>query len=211
MGIIKSKLRNIYGILHEYFGEQKWWPAEDKDEIVIGAVLTQNTAWINVESAIENLKKNGICSFKGILDAEPLLLKKQIKPAGFFNQKVQYLKNISEFFTENGGFEKLSEYNLYDLRNKLLSIKGIGYETADSILLYAFDMPIFVVDAYTKRILNRHNITESMNYHIVQKIFMDNCADDAYLFSQYHALIVETAKNFCRVKPLCDSCPLKDI
>ena len=211
MGAVRSKLRNIYDILHEYFGEQQWWPAEDRDEIVIGAVLTQNTAWINVESAIKNLKKYNICSFKGILNTKISVLKEQIKPAGFFNQKAQYLRNISKFFIENGEFEGLSKYGLYDLRDKLLHISGIGYETADSILLYAFDMPIFVVDAYTKRILNRHNITDSTNYNILQRIFMDNCTNDAYLFAQYHALIVETAKKFCRVKPLCDDCPLKGV
>lgn len=211
MGIVRSKLRNIYGILYKYFGEQKWWPAEDRDEIVIGAVLTQNTAWTNVESAIENLKKYDICSFEGILNTKISLLKEQIKPAGFFNQKAQYLKNISEFFSNNGGFKHLSKYDIYSLRDRLLSVKGIGYETADSILLYAFDMPIFVIDAYTKRILNRHHITNNTDYNTLQCIFMDNCANDVYIFAQYHALIVETAKNFCKKSPLCDDCPLKGI
>ena len=200
----------IYEKLFEFYGPQHWWPAEDKEEIIIGAVLTQNTAWKNVEKAIQNLKAKNLCSLAAIFETDIEELKDAIKPAGFFNQKSIYLKNISRFFKEEGGVEKLSNFQTEKLRKKLLNVKGIGKETADSILLYAFQRPIFVIDAYTKRLAERHKLTEKLDYDSLQRLFTNNLPKDHQLFNEYHALIVKNAKEFCRKKPDCKNCPLKE-
>lgn len=208
---LKNKLFIIYNRLLERFSYQYWWPGETKDEIVIGALLTQNTAWSNVEKAIENLKHNNICSLEAIFYADIDIVKNSIKSAGFFNQKSRYLKNIAEFFVKSGSFLKLSQMDTYILREKLLGVKGIGKETADSILLYAFERPIFVVDAYTKRLVIRHSLSEKIDYDSLQALFMNNLDSRAELFNEYHALIVKNAKEFCKTKPQCSGCPLKGV
>ena len=200
----------IYEKLFEFYGPQHWWPAEDKEEIIIGAILTQNTAWKNVEKAIQNLKAKNLCSLAAIFEIDIEELKDAIKPAGFFNQKSIYLKNISRFFKEEGGVEKLSNFQTEKLRKKLLNVKGIGKETADSILLYAFQRPIFVIDAYTKRLAERHKLTEKLDYDSLQRLFTNSLPKDHQLFNEYHALIVKNAKEFCRKKPDCENCPLKE-
>jgi len=205
-----NKIMQIYEKLFEFYGPQHWWPAEDKEEIIIGAVLTQNTAWKNVEKAIQNLKAKNLCSLAAIFEIDIEELKDAIKPAGFFNQKSIYLKNISRFFKEEGGIEKLSNFQTEKLRKKLLNVKGIGKETADSILLYAFQRPIFVIDAYTKRLAERHKLTEKLDYDSLQRLFTNNLPKDHQLFNEYHALIVKNAKEFCRKKPDCKNCPLKE-
>ncbi len=208
---MKNKLTEIYNKLFEKFSNQNWWPAKTKEEIIIGAILTQNTAWSNVEKAINSLKKENLCSFEGILDANMKKLKNCIKPAGFFNQKALYLKNTALFFVKKGGIKNLSSVDTNTLRDWLLNIKGVGKETADSILLYAFERPVFVVDTYTKRLVERHGLLKQPTYENTQKLFEDNLDRDALLFNEYHALIVKNAKVFCRKKPLCDNCPLKEI
>ena len=205
---MKEKLLEIYGKLLDRFSYQNWWPAQTKDEMVIGAILTQNTAWSNVEKAILSLKNANLCSLYKIHTSNFDKLKECIKPAGFFNQKAQYLKNTAEFFVENGSFYKLNSFDTQTLRRMLLSITGIGRETADSILLYAFNRAIFVVDAYTKRLIKRHGLSDKLNYDDVQNLFMQNLERDTKLFGEYHALIVKNAKEFCRSKPLCENCPL---
>ncbi len=207
---MKEKLLEIFNRLYERFGSQRWWPAETEDEVVIGAVLTQNTAWKNVERALSNLRNNDLLNLKKLSEVDIEIIKDLIKPAGFFNQKVIYLKNVSEFLTKNGGFEKLSNLDTKSLRQKLLNIKGVGKETADSILLYAFKKPIFVVDAYTKRLAERHNLCNCSSYDEMQKLFMENLPLDEKLFNEYHALIVRLAKDFCKKKPVCYGCPLED-
>lgn len=209
--MISKRLVEIYGRLFERFSYQYWWPADTQDEIIIGAVLTQNTAWNNVEKAIENLKNNNICSLESIFYADMNVLKNSIKPAGFFNQKSLYLKNIAEFFVKNSLFLKLSKLDTDILRKKLLDIRGIGKETADSILLYAFERPIFIVDAYTRRLIKRHNLSDKDSYDSVQALFMDNLRNDAAFFKEYHALIVKNAKEFCKTKPQCSGCPLEGV
>ncbi len=207
----KNKLLEIYDKLFERYSYQHWWPAVTKDEIVIGAILTQNTAWSNVEKAVENLKNSGICSLEAVFYTDIDSIKENIKPAGFFNQKSVYLKNISEFFVKNGSFNKLSRLDTNRLRSELLKIKGIGKETADSILLYAFGRAVFVVDAYTKRLILRHNLLKSNDYDTIQDFFEDNLPKDVELFNEYHALIVKNAKEFCRTKPKCSGCPLEGV
>ncbi len=208
---MKKLLMDIYNKLLDRYSYQHWWPAQTKDEMVIGAILTQNTSWSNVEKAINNLKKHQLCSLEKIYSINDNIIKQLIIPAGFFNQKAQYLKNIARFFIDNGSFLTLSTLDTAQLRNKLLSIKGIGKETADSILLYAFDRAVFVIDAYTKRLINRHNISAESDYDEIQNIFMDNLDNNHRLFGEYHALIVKNAKEFCKSKPLCDNCPIKGL
>ncbi|WP_022671356.1 endonuclease III domain-containing protein [Hippea alviniae] len=208
---MENRIEKIYRKLFDFYGQQHWWPAQTKEEIIIGAILTQNTAWKNVEKAIQNLKATDSCNLNAIFYMDIERLKDAIKPAGFFNQKSIYLKNISRFFKEEGGIERLFSFSTEELRKKLLSVKGIGKETADSILLYAFERPIFVIDAYTKRLAERHKLSKKLDYDCLQKLFMDNLPKDYKLFNEYHALIVKNAKEFCRKKPDCENCPLREL
>ncbi len=208
---MRDKLLDIYDKLLERYSNQHWWPAATKEEVVIGAILTQNTSWANVEKAIENLKQQGICSFAGICNIDTEQLKTFIKPAGFFNQKAEYLKNTAVFFLENGSINGLKKQDTKTLREKLLKIKGIGKETADSILLYALDKPVFVVDAYTKRLIKRHNLSKNTDYDSIQRLFEENLEKDTALFNEFHALIVRNAKEFCTKKPQCRGCPLEGV
>ena len=208
---MRELLLEIFNRLYKKFGEQHWWPADTKDEVVIGAVLTQNTAWNNVEKAIANLKKAGVLSLSDIARVDEELLKELIKPAGFFNQKALYLKNVANFIENHGGFPHLSKKSTHELRKMFLSVKGVGKETADSILLYAFERPVFVVDAYTKRVVSRHKLSEDLTYDSIQKLFMENLPLDVNLFNEYHALIVKLAKEYCKKKPLCKGCPLEGL
>ncbi len=194
-----------------HFGPLGWWPAQSPFEVMVGAMLTQNTNWKNVERAIENLKNAGMLDVHAIHRCDHAALAELIRPAGYFRLKAGRLKNFIEYFVSNygGDIERMKEISTSTLRDELLSVKGIGPETADSILLYALDRPLFVVDAYTKRILLRHSLCcEEDGYDEIQQIFMDSLEEAAPLFNEYHALIVETAKNFCRKVPLCDACPL---
>ena len=206
-------LMNIYNKLLSYFGAQHWWPAETRYEVVIGAVLTQNTSWKNVERALENLKKENLVDEKKILDVDIGKLKELIKPAGFYNIKAERLKSITKYIVDNyrttDDLAK-TEKDIKSLRNELLAIKGIGKETADSILLYALDKPIFVVDAYTRRIFSRFGImNNNMDYDEIRLIFENNILLDLNIYKEYHALIVELGKNYCKKRnPLCNECPL---
>lgn len=200
-------LKQFYQSLLENFGQQNWWPAETKEEVVIGAILTQNTNWKNVEKSIEKLKTAGICSFVGLNKANEKEIAKLIRSSGYFNQKAKRLKIVAELVSfDNATMHK----PLNELRSHLLDINGIGPETADSILLYAYEKPIFVIDAYTKRILSRLDmISPKAKYSEIQKLFMDDLKKNVELFKQYHALIVEFAKSYCRKKPICKQCFLR--
>lgn len=205
-------LFNIYDLLNSYFGDLNWWPGETPFEITVGAILTQNTNWKNVERAIENLKRNGLLNPIGLLGAGEERLAELIRPSGYYHIKVKRIKNFIRFlFKEyDGELEKMFREELFALRGKLLGVNGIGEETADSILLYAGGKPVFVVDAYTRRILIRHNlISEKARYGDVQSFLMDNLPIEARLFNQYHALLVNAGKRFCKKIPLCEECPLK--
>jgi len=202
-------LKDIYKTLLNHFGSQNWWPAETPFEVIVGAILTQNTAWKNVEKSINLLKQ------KGLLLPEPLLsmadeeLAAYIKSSGFYNLKAKRLKNFLAFFQRyNFDLDILRETP--SLREKLLSIEGIGKETADSIMLYAMNIPVFVVDAYTKRIFFRLGFinSEDASYDDVQHLFHTSLTRDVKIFNEYHALIVEMAKSYCKKKPCCNGCPL---
>lgn len=195
-----NKLMHVYELLFERFGEQEWWPTISKSkqfEVCVGAILTQNTAWTNVEKAIENLKENNLLNKEAIVKANVKKLAKLIRSAGYFNQKARKLKEFA-------GFD--GKIN----RENLLNIWGIGPETADSILLYAFNEPIFVIDAYTKRIFSRIGFKEE-SYENIQRLFMKDLPGDYKLFNEYHALIVRLAKEHCKSKPECRNCPLNKI
>lgn len=169
---------------------------EDREEVIIGAVLTQRTNWKNVELAIKNLKKSKVNSLKEIYKLGTKRLAFLIKPSGFYQTKANYLFNLSKFIIENyGSLEKMKKEKTGILREKLLSLKGIGFETADSILLYALDKPIFVIDEYTRRLVKKYRLTKDLSYHSLQKLFQENLPKDFRLYQDFHALIVINGKN----------------
>jgi len=207
----RNKIRTIYRILYKAFGPQHWWPGESPFEIAVGAILTQNTNWGNVEKAIVNLKAAHVLSAGKIHEMPVNALAAFIRPAGYFNIKAERLKSFIHFFCEQygGSVKKLAKEDDRILREKLLSVHGIGPETADSILLYALGKPIFVIDAYTKRILSRHGIMgHDEPYSNFQKLFHSSLGRDVRRYNEYHALLVATGKFFCKPKPLCVKCPL---
>lgn len=207
-------LRRIYNILYSSFGPRRWWPADTPFEVIIGAILTQNTAWTNVVRAINNLKENKLLTPKKLHEINKEKLAMLIRPAGYFNIKSSRIKSFIDFlFGEyDGSLKRMFKEDTQRLREKLLSVKGIGPETADSILLYAGERAIFVVDAYTNRILSRHGILNgNMGYNEIQAYFMARLPEDARLYNEFHALIVQTGKEFCRPKPICHICPLRGL
>ena len=196
--------------LYTRFGKQYWWPCKSGKnwEIITGAILTQNTAWVNVEKALENLETAGIDSAEKILFCPEEKLQKYIAPAGFFRQKSIYLKVMAEFYLQKDSFYR-KNVDIFSLRKELLSLKGVGKETADSILLYAYDKPVFIIDAYTRRFASRHlGLEEKMPYDDMQKIFMDNLENKVSLFNEYHALIVRLCKESCLKKGCGNLCGL---
>jgi len=207
-------LLQIYQKMFEALGPRQWWPGETPFEVVIGAILTQNTNWSNVEKAINNLKTAGKLSPVGIYELSVTELAKLIRPSGFFNVKAKRVKAFINwlFSRYEGNLSKMLDQDLQTLRSELLSVKGIGPETADSILLYAGNMPTFVVDAYTHRIFSRHElIPEESTYDEMKSFFEENLPKDVQLFNEYHALLVNIGKMFCKTKKVCEPCPLKDI
>ena len=204
----------IYQKLYKAYGPRHWWPGETSFEVMVGAILTQNTSWGNVEKAILKLKGKGVLNPKGIHHLKKSQLASLIKSSGYYRIKADRLKSFMGFlFEEYGGdIKKMGRERLEELRGKLLQVKGIGPETADSILLYGLKKPIFVVDAYTKRILSRHGvISEKASYDDVQKLFMEHLPHDEKIFNEYHALLVHLGKNLCKKIPQCNICPLKGI
>ena len=207
-----NKVYEIYKILLDHFGPQDWWPGDAPFEVMVGAVLTQNTNWVNVSRAIDNLKKGDLLSFEKMHDLPIELLAEKIKPAGYFNLKAARLKNLLNFIGDeyNGSIKDMFHEDTLTLRENILTVKGIGPETADSILLYAGNKPVFVVDTYTHRIFARHNIiAEEEGYYEIQEYFTLSLPEDVELYNEYHALIVRLGKEFCRKsRPLCSQCPL---
>ena len=220
-------IKSIYNKLYSHFGKQYWWPVtlegdtipkyhkniklneKQKLEICFGAILTQNTNWKNVEKAIIQLNKNQLIDINKIIKINNKKLAKIIKSSGYHNQKAKKLKNFCSFLFNNydGNIENFFKNDIVNLRNELLSINGIGPETADSIILYAAKKPIFVVDTYTKRIMNKISYKEE-TYDELQNLFMNNLELNEKLFNEYHALLVELGKNICKTKPMCNKCPL---
>ena len=201
----------VYHKLKKQYLHKSWWPMQNgfvpqRLEVCIGAVLTQNTSWNNVEKALSNMRKAGLISAERILKAKNL--EKIIKPAGFYRQKAKYLKNLCNFIVDCGAESFLKNCE----RSELLKIKGIGKETADSILLYACNKKEFVVDAYTRRIFSRMGIIEeNAKYDDIKNFFEKNLPKNTKLYKEYHAMIVEHAKNVCRKEPLCEKCIFKCI
>ncbi|MGA2332723.1 MAG: endonuclease III domain-containing protein [Syntrophales bacterium] len=205
-------LLEIYETLNAHFGDLNWWPGNSPFEVIVGAILTQNTAWRNVEKAITRLKSKKLLHPARILEIDDSALADLIRPAGYYNIKTQRLKSFIRFlYYEFGGkLENMFAEDLWCLRAKLLMVKGIGEETADSILLYAGEKPIFVVDAYTRRVLQRHDIIRSdATYKGIQNLFMTHLPRSVPLYNQYHALFVNTGKYFCARNPRCEGCPLQ--
>ncbi|NPA39867.1 MAG: endonuclease III domain-containing protein [Thermodesulfobacteria bacterium] len=208
-------LMEVFEKLYQHFGPQNWWPAETPFEVCVGAILTQNASWKNVEKAINNLKQKDLLDPFKLYELPINALAELIRPCGFYNLKAKRLKNFLKVLVEefNGDLEKLFALGLEKAREKLLRIKGLGKETVDSMLLYAGNFPIFVVDAYTYRIFFRHGlIPEEVTYDEIQELFMNNLEPDPKLFNEYHALLVKCGKTYCKRKePLCEKCPLKEL
>ncbi len=206
-------LMDFHDAMFKEFGPQGWWPGKTRFEVIVGAILTQNTSWSNVEKAIKNPKGKGFLNPEKMHRLKAAELAGHIRPAGYFNIKTGRLKNFLNhlFDNYNGSIDRFfSKKTGLELRRELLEINGIGPETADSIVLYAASLPEFVVDAYTKRIFSRHVlIGEDADYDETKSLFMVNLARNARLFNEYHALIVKTGKDFCRTRePRCSLCPL---
>ena len=212
--MIREQLTEIYELAFERFGPQHWWPGETQFEIIIGAILTQNTSWANVEKAIANLKSAGCLTPEKLHYCDLSQLAELIRPAGYFNIKAKRLKNFVDWLFDNynGRLSGLESVDTDRLRAELLAIKGIGPETADSILLYAFGRAIFVVDAYTARIACRHQLIEpDADYKQLRELFQSNLQQDTQLFNEYHALLVRVGKEFCKPKANCSNCPLRKL
>jgi len=210
---IMTTFQEIHDTLYATFGPQDWWPADSPFEVAVGAVLTQNTAWTNVERAIANLRGAGLLAPAPLHRVPEAELADHIRPAGYFNVKARRLKALCHFLLEtaDGDLEGLAGYPTEDLRKRLLGVKGVGEETADSILLYGLDRPVFVVDAYTRRIFQRLGLLEAgLPYGAIQERFQAALPRNRALFNEYHALIVALGKDYCKPKPRCETCPLRD-
>jgi len=205
------KLYDLYQRLLAAYGPQGWWPADGPLEMIVGAILTQATAWGNAEAAIANLEGAGLLSLEGLRDAPIDRVASLIRPAVYYNQKARRLKGFCDLVAERygGDLARLLAAPLPDLREELLSIGGIGPETADSIILYAAKKPSFVVDAYTKRLLARLLlIGPEVGYDEIRELFLSSLPPDVELYGEYHALIVRHCKEHCRARPRCEGCPL---
>ena len=212
--MISDQLNEVYQRLFDCFGPQHWWPGQTQFEIITGAILTQNTNWANVEKAIANLKSANCLTPERLYHLDVSQLAEYIRPAGYYNIKTKRLKNFINWLFENydGRLTNLETVDTDQLRAELLAINGIGFETADSILLYALARPVFVVDAYTARIAFRHQLIEpDANYEQLRELFQSNLPEDTQLFNEYHALLVRVGKEFCRPKARCPGCPLEEL
>jgi endonuclease-3 related protein len=209
---LKEHLLHIYQCLWEALGPQGWWPGDSPFEVAVGAILAQNTNWNNVACAIAHLKAANQLTPAALWELPEPELAEFLHPTGYYNLKARRLKNFLEFLFSNyqGSLAVMATEDLVALRPALLSVKGIGPETADSILLYALEKPTFVVDAYTFRILSRHAlVAESCSYDELQQIFFDHLPVEVGLYKEYHALLVRLGKSYCRPqRPLCEQCPL---
>ncbi|MGE5279150.1 MAG: endonuclease III domain-containing protein [Deltaproteobacteria bacterium] len=208
----RGRLMRIYKGLYAAFGPQGWWPGRTPLEVSVGAILTQNTNWTNVARAIRALRAARCLSFAGLRDAHEVELARLIRPAGYYNMKARRLKNFLAYLDRSygGSFRRMKRRPAAALRAELLRVNGIGPETADSILLYALEKPVFVVDAYTKRVMTRHRlIGEAAGYDELKAVFTRHLPARRRLFNEYHALIVRLGKDYCKkTKPLCAACPL---
>ncbi len=208
------KLRDIFDRLSKAYGPQHWWPAETPTEVAIGAILTQNTAWRNVERAIANLRAADCLNWKALRDISEPALAKLIRPSGTFRVKASRLKAfVTELWeSHQGSLEAMLDGEVELVRKRLLEIHGIGPETADAILLYSGQRPSFVVDAYTRRVLRRHFLIDGEpSYDTVRQLFHRSLPADARLFNEFHALLVTVGKQHCRSRAMCEGCPLEEL
>lgn len=207
----ERNLMRMYRSMLGAAGPRGWWPGRTRFEVCVGAILTQNTAWRNVKLAIDNLRREKLLSPLAMNEVETGKLAQLIKPSGYYNMKAVKLQNFTRFLFGGygGSLDKLFRLPAGELRGELLSVNGIGRETADSIILYAAKKPIFVIDAYTRRILSRHGMAdEKADYDELRELFESNLPPDAPLFNEFHALIVFAGHHYCKSKPLCARCPL---
>jgi endonuclease-3 related protein len=210
----KRTLTDIFDVLYQSFGPRHWWPGNSAFEVAVGAILTQNTNWGNVEKAIVNIKEQKALNANALHKMPHEKLASLIRPAGYFTVKAKRLKSFLDFLCNDyrGSMQRMKKVDISSLRKRLLTVHGIGPETADSILLYALDKPVFVIDAYTKRVMSRHGlVAESASYHELQEIFHKHLPLDVQLFNEYHALFVMVGKYYCKPKPKCTGCPLEEI
>ncbi len=205
-------LQWVYDRLFSHFGPQHWWPGDSPFEVMVGAILTQNTAWTNVEKAIANLKGNKALSAEAIVKTPLPQLAEWLRPSGYFNIKAERLQTFCRWWLEEGRQRHLEQLSTHDLRHALLSVKGIGPETADDMVLYAFDRPVFVIDAYTRRLFSRLGlISGNEGYEMLRSMvedFFGRTEKQVALYNEFHALIVIHAKDYCRKRPQCHGCPL---
>ena len=209
--IKQINIKQVYKKLLACYGAQHWWPGETPFEIMVGAILTQNTAWTNVERAIDNLKSHACLNPQRILDTPLAELAMWLQPSGYFNVKAQRLRNFCQWYVDAGGLKVLSAFDTLNLRKQLLAINGVGPETADDILLYAFERPVFVIDAYTRRLFFRLQLIEHDSaYEKLRHQFETDLQADLEttvpMFNEFHALIVRHAKDVCKKKPDCANC-----
>ena len=202
--------RGVHDRLLAEYGEQGWWPGDTAFEVVVGAVLTQNAAWTNVEYALANLRAADALTPEAIVDLSPERLGELIRPSGYYNVKARRLQAVCAFLLEQGGVEALDELDTDALREALLAVHGVGRETADDIVLYGFHRPVFVIDAYTRRIFSRLGLLDHRaGYEALRAAFENALPRDPGLYQEYHALIVQHAKQACGVRPRCDACCLR--
>ena len=205
-------LREIYDDLFHAYGPQQWWPAETATEVVVGAVLTQNTAWSNVERAIDNLKRADCLTWSALRDLPEGKLAELLHPSGTYRVKTTRLKAfVGALWTHHGGsLDSMLQGDVETARRRLLTISGIGPETADAILLYAAHRPTFVIDAYTRRVLRRHLVIGAdADYETIRRLFQQSLPPDVPLYNEYHALLVAVGKRHCRPHARCSGCPLQ--
>ena len=207
----KNQYQRIYDILNLHYGPQHWWPADSPFEVMIGAVLVQNTTWKNTSAAITSLKQAGLMSPSAINKTSNDHLASLIISSGYFNIKAKRLRALCEWLVEHGDIEQLKRLPLESIRKDLLAVHGIGPETADDILLYALDKPVFVIDAYTRRLFSRLGLVKhDAAYEELRTVFEQALEKDVSLYNQYHALIVVHGKNICMTRPLCQLCCLNE-
>ncbi len=209
---MNDKLLDIYRILFDHYGPREWWPAETPFEVVVGAILTQNTAWKNVEKAIANLKQLGPLTPEALFRLPEETLAEAIRPSGYYRQKGKRLRNFLGMLSDRFEcrLDALFDLPTENLREELLALSGIGPETADSILLYAAGRPVFVIDTYTLRILSRHELLPEVTFYAeAQQWVTDHLPEDVQLFNEFHALLVNVGKDFCSPRPKCPGCPLE--
>ena len=206
-------LHNVYHAMLDKLGPSSWWPGETPFEVAVGAILTQNTNWVNVEKAIANIREAGCMNARSMAELPEARLQEMLRPAGYFRLKATRLRHFLDFLRVEADWDisALARRDTDDLRARLLAVKGIGPETADCILLYSLDKPVFVVDAYTHRILTRHGqVPEEAGYDEMREFFMDVLSPDTALYGEYHALVVRVGKQWCKKRaPVCDGCPLQ--